>query len=72
MIKFKKRVPAEVGMLNVRNSSATPETTRYTPNNTAAATTDGCGHARITTPSTTAREPDTIAPVQMSRVTFDE
>ena len=39
--------------------------------NTAAATTDGCGQARITTPSTTAKRPEKIADVEMPRIRFE-
>jgi len=64
-------VPPEEGRLNARNTSVTPVTTSYAPNNTAAAATDGCGHARITTPRITAKTPDKIADAQMSRIRLE-
>jgi hypothetical protein len=50
LMKFKNLLLPETGRANASAPSATPDTTRYTPNNTAATTIDGPGHARITAP----------------------
>src|ERR1700722_2190031 len=64
-MKFKNLLTPEAGRLNARMTSAIPDTTRYTPNNTAATTIEGPGHINITTPRITARTPNSTTEIQM-------
>jgi hypothetical protein len=61
LINSKILPPAEAGRLNALTTCAMPDTSRYTPNTTAATRIEGPGHSRITTPRITANRPLRIA-----------